>query len=509
MNISSQTSITSAVAALIANANSKGMGDLPRSVSQLSKRFGVSGGTVKKALDMLRADGLLAGNAALLSAPERKKGSVGSHGALYSALSRSIQTGEYAPGAALPKIASLAKAHHTSSVTVCRTIARMEVENLVHKSGKKWIAGPSRADARGERITGSHDAPLVLAITANAEGWYSFNQDAPISAFADAFHREMDGAGIRTLAAFAHATEIPGHALITGRDAVMETIRLAGNRYAGAVVFIQPSEIPDAAEWFGMLAATGRPSVYFDSTDLGARFDRRGLLLGKNHFRCHLDEKGAVRECLNALAARGHAKVAVPVFSDPGFAWIARRAATIRQASRSSGSAIVAHCVKHREAFWEFAEWKKIASFAAAFERHPREPAGAEDRAIYRKQPSVEIALEIMPRLTRLLTDVQPTAWVAPNDRFAREYYLWLKSLGVRIPGDLSMLSFDNQVNARFFPLSSIDLGYHALGYKAAHLIIGDMHISAGRHGNIPGPCRLIDRGSLSAPRAGGLHIGR
>jgi DNA-binding LacI/PurR family transcriptional regulator/DNA-binding transcriptional regulator YhcF (GntR family) len=505
----SRTSITLAVAALIANANAKGAGDLPRSISQLSKMFRVSCGTVKKALDMLRADGLLAGNAALLSAPQRKADSVGSHGALYSALSMAIQTGEYAPGAALSKISSLAALHHASSVSVCRVLARMKGENFVHKSGKKWIAGPQPAGPGGARTSTRHDPPVALILSANAEGWHSFNQDAPVSAFASAFHREMDGAGIRTLAAFAHATEIPGHALVTGRDAVMETIRQAGGRYAGAVVFIQPWEMPDAAEWFGMLAATGRPSVYFDSTDLGARFDRRGLALGKNHFRCHLDEKGAVRECLDALAARGHAKIAVPVFSDPGFAWIARRAANIRQASRSSGSALVAHCVKHREAFWEFAEWKKIASFAAAFERHPREPAGAEDRAIYRKQTTLEIASSIMPRLARLLTDVQPTAWVAPNDRFAREYYLWLKSLGVRIPEDLSMISFDNQTNARFFPLSSIDLGYHALGYKAAHLIIGDMHIPAGRHGNIPGPCRLIDRGSLSAPRAGGLHIGR
>jgi DNA-binding LacI/PurR family transcriptional regulator len=80
------------------------------------------------------------------------------------------------------------------------------------------------------------------------------------------------------------------------------------------------------------------------------------------------------------------------------------------------------------------------------------------------------------------------------------EYYFWFRAAGIAIPRDLSMISFDNMTQSIFLPVSTIDFGLARLGYLAAHLLIGDIAVRADRHGFVPGPCTLADRGSIGAP---------
>jgi DNA-binding LacI/PurR family transcriptional regulator len=72
--------------------------------------------------------------------------------------------------------------------------------------------------------------------------------------------------------------------------------------------------------------------------------------------------------------------------------------------------------------------------------------------------------------------------------------------VGLSVPRDVSIISFDNSVECRNFPVSTIDFGFSRLGYRAAHVFIGDIPVKADRYGNVPGICTLVDRGSIGKP---------
>jgi DNA-binding LacI/PurR family transcriptional regulator len=151
------------------------------------------------------------------------------------------------------------------------------------------------------------------------------------------------------------------------------------------------------------------------------------------------------------------------------------------------------------EAYWQFSKSTGIHEVLSAtikeFDLTGRNPLGEHpDRAMVRS------LLDKTPSFVNLLRDHAPTALIALNDHMAREYYYWFTAVGLNIPKDFSIISFDNLFASMFFPITTIDFGFERLGYQAAHIIIGDIPIRANRYGNIPGPCTLIDRGSLGPP---------
>ena len=117
------------------------------------------------------------------------------------------------------------------------------------------------------------------------------------------------------------------------------------------------------------------------------------------------------------------------------------------------------------------------------------------------------IARRANPRLKRVAEKTNFTAFIAPNDAFAQEYFFWFSSLGIKIPEDISIVSFDNNLDTHLLPLSTVDFGFQRLGYQAAHLFIGDIGITADSGGTIISRSELIDRGSIAAPRKEPLNL--
>jgi DNA-binding LacI/PurR family transcriptional regulator len=104
--------------------------------------------------------------------------------------------------------------------------------------------------------------------------------------------------------------------------------------------------------------------------------------------------------------------------------------------------------------------------------------------------------METMPSLASIVNG-PCTAFLPLNDWIAANDYHWFHSVGVSIPSELSVLSFDNERRWEFLPFSSIDFGLTDLGYLAAHVFIGDIPVSCDRNGNVSAKPRLVDRGSL------------
>jgi hypothetical protein len=100
-------------------------------------------------------------------------------------------------------------------------------------------------------------------------------------------------------------------------------------------------------------------------------------------------------------------------------------------------------------------------------------------------------------RMHRALDDPGTTAIIAPNDSLGVRLLRTLDTVGLRVPQDISLLSFDNRYRYSFSSLSSIDPGFASLGYCAAHCIAGDVPIAHERGGDVVATPVLVRRRSL------------
>jgi LacI family transcriptional regulator len=109
--------------------------------------------------------------------------------------------------------------------------------------------------------------------------------------------------------------------------------------------------------------------------------------------------------------------------------------------------------------------------------------------------------------LTRrlLTTGPPPTAILCGNDRMATGVYLALAHAGLRVPEDVSVVGYDDQVQLAEFlrpTLSTIRLPYYQMGRWAAEQAV------AGTIAQLPPrtylPCPAVPRGSVAPPRDAG-----
>jgi LacI family transcriptional regulator len=102
----------------------------------------------------------------------------------------------------------------------------------------------------------------------------------------------------------------------------------------------------------------------------------------------------------------------------------------------------------------------------------------------------------------------RPTALFCYNDRMAMGVYRAARKLGLEIPGDVSVIGYDDQelVAAELEPgLTTVALPHFDMGRRAAKLLIA--HIERSQHetkatdiGPFLEPCPLVERGSVAPP---------
>jgi DNA-binding LacI/PurR family transcriptional regulator len=205
------------------------------------------------------------------------------------------------------------------------------------------------------------------------------------------------------------------------------------------------------------------------------------------------------------LAELGHRRVGVPVYDAVGFTWPKERLALLRLIAKRRHPGLTLTEATHTETFWDFEQYSALTDFTKT--AGPELTAESAGLAVRKTMTLRDRLLRQTPSLATLLRDADVTALFALNDRFARGYFFWCKAVGVEIPGDLSMVSFDNIPDSVALPISTVDFGFSRLGYLAAHAFIGDIPVESRMGGrNIAGECTLIDRGSLARRRRGRLR---
>jgi DNA-binding LacI/PurR family transcriptional regulator len=102
----------------------------------------------------------------------------------------------------------------------------------------------------------------------------------------------------------------------------------------------------------------------------------------------------------------------------------------------------------------------------------------------------------------RLLAD-EPTAVFCDDDIIAGGLYLAARERGTRIPGDLSVIGFDDMDFARVLepPLTTVALDAEALGATAFELL--DARMAGRRRRPVVLPAELVVRGSTGSPSRG------
>ena len=105
------------------------------------------------------------------------------------------------------------------------------------------------------------------------------------------------------------------------------------------------------------------------------------------------------------------------------------------------------------------------------------------------------------PALELLDAPERPTAIYCDDDLLAGGVYLAARERGLRIPGDLSVVGFDDLPFARVFdpPLTTIRIEPEALGSEAFEALAKLMAGEPAPPGRIL-PVELVIRGSTAAP---------
>jgi DNA-binding LacI/PurR family transcriptional regulator/DNA-binding transcriptional regulator YhcF (GntR family) len=467
----------------------------PPSIAALAAKTGVSLRTAWKAVNLLIARGFLIRVSATRT---MRAGSVAHADAQQSPavnrltldLRRGIEDGSYRIGDPLPKTAWLASRHSSSPNTIAAAMSGLRRAGLVHKKGKAWIVGPSvtRAD-----FSAAREAPVIMMLFAedtSYEGFFSVNFVEP---FARNFCDEIDKHGCLLSIGIFHTKSGDASANVpAGISEIRAHVMALGKRYRGAFVFAQPATVSDLGDHLVSLSKLGKPVVYFDFDDTGGLLTRSALGIdAKRCFRCHFDEPAAVALAVCALASHGHRTIGLPCYGSPAFAWTQRRIELLQAAIRPPCRLV---CADLNEPFWKMEETFSAGYFLSEFGLEP--PMNGSGGLVRRRSLRKRL-LDSTPSLASLL-DSGVTALVALNDTIARKLFLWLRAAEIAVPGKMSLISFDNVIDSRIFPIATIDTGFSRLGYLAAHLFIGDIPVLAGGNGDIAGPVMLVNRGTLA-----------
>ncbi len=489
-------------------------------VSEICERFGASRRTVLRSLSLLRDCGVMdmgAGRKLRFAKPtDKSRSTSGNSGKTDTTASRRlaelirsrIEEGAYLRGTALPKSLSFCVSNHISSHTVGRAMLLLEKEKLIRKEGKRWMVGSPLPQP------GTTYKPAVVCViqqTPNALG--ELFSDPIWSRFAGVFSDEALRHGVQMQPVILDST-VSFSGAVTGRRAFVRHLHRLGDRCIGTLV-LPPRErmyASQVVEWIN-LAAEHTRRVVWSATNLEwtsikqkvSRHDNvRLALFGDWPFE---GRPGKVGLALETLVGAGHRSILYVDTFGVRERWMTDRIMHLRNYMETLELDIDLKISISSAPFLEKADQTEIAAiatfladrkigFAEKLLRSMSTDGGGIERLSEVEREIMQDAGILMP----LLGETGITAIIAPNDMRARRYYNFFSAVGIEIPDDLSMISFDDAPFLKPFPISSIDFGMANLGHKALHVLLGDIPVKAvgGVLTAVPG---INHYGSIALPR--------
>jgi DNA-binding LacI/PurR family transcriptional regulator len=275
--------------------------------------------------------------------------------------------------------------------------------------------------------------------------------------------------------------------------------------------------------WF---CSVGVPIALFDDNDSASLYHRPGDFTKgflntiqnptsrKRIVRCHYSRDMGMRLAVDTLREYGHTSGALvnclPTFAD----WVHHRAYRLRYAARSLGvSFSVYESRGYVGSLATAPDDMTVGQFAGSLRTKGGPCEAIRDSSVIRDRSDLPMeALKTRPRmpvnaalaLIHALSAHRTTAVIAPNDVLGNLYHHVLDKAGVRIPEDISLISFDaNPVDMYPYSLTSVDFGFDYLGYQAFHYFLGDRRVPIRKHRSLPGLCRLTHTLTVGPPAQG------
>ncbi|MBD3390490.1 MAG: GntR family transcriptional regulator [Chitinivibrionales bacterium] len=487
--------------------------------SELASRLHTSLRTVDSAMKALEREGLLDivnGKGTFVRKHHAHAPSCDTSArALARTIRLAIEQGTYAPGSPLPKVEYFVLTNSCARNTVTQALRLLARQGYAHKKRNRWYSG--RAHRPSRRGT-NHPAraahrPVVLIVVESYPAWRELfsSHNYP---FMLSFCAELTAHGIHYDIVQKGGASSSAHAFPTGFREIAAHIRKLDARLRGILIvrFTKSADIGSLQEWITWLGRFGKKLVWHDwedNTPSRMQLD----LPRKNFYRCAPDERALVRAALEQLVANGHQHIGIMRCGRlEGQNWYVRRMQVLEEAVRESFPVLRIHHVRQDENIWHQGDMyyrnpleqedlmlAHADAVAADLGGALRSAPGKTARRRFREEMARR-----MPSLTALLSSPDITAVIAPNQWHAVNYYHWCVLMGLRVPRDISILSFDNWLPFSRHPLSTIDQKLDSLGFRAAHLFIEDIPVKADARGNVHCDPVCIDRGSIGPPRPAG-----
>src|SRR5690606_19453545 len=90
--------------------------------------------------------------------------------------------------------------------------------------------------------------------------------------------------------------------------------------------------------------------------------------------------------------------------------------------------------------------------------------------------------------------------WIFARDAMAAEALQWLARNGVKVPGEIAVVGFQNDPRYYHLGLSTCGLDWDHIGYVMAHSIIGDMKLARSRKGFMKVRCYMRHKLTTELP---------
>lgn len=498
------------------------------SATTFARHFRCSTKKVLEAFAILREEGCLdyaPGRRAVirnrrLSDPPRKANATD---ALYEKIRNRIEAGRYRPGMCLPKVDHWVIEDNVSNHTVLKAYNRLIEDKLLRKTGRSWIVGSPVTESN------HRSRPVILVVEPIGGIWGALLTEQT-SQFVSSFIQEAENAQI-FLAGTARFIQSSKRGEPDQSRATATYARELGDRYLGSLLVgdrRQFNRIGESPEKFvEALVPLGKPIIWFDRLREGITDPVPRRLFRRAVF----SEKGMVRAAVQHLVDRGYHRIGYVQPQTPP-KWVAcRRKLLIRELSsidlqyncpEESVQRLGLNTSSDTEDFIR-RTWSEPNSRAGRILRNLFIPSDRPSSEKIRSTAKLIHHLAINPETfeaphsedTReqmtstdllqnlgngliFLLDDHVDCLVIPRDRMLHTFYPRLAGLGIMIPRDIAMVSFDNDSETALMPIDTVDNDARGIGYRAFHTIRNDLPLRKSSSGDIEATPFVVSRGSTS-----------
>lgn len=222
------------------------------------------------------------------------------------------------------------------------------------------------------------------------------------------------------------------------------------------------------------------------------------------------DQEAAGAHVASALASRGHRSIAFLSHLPVGDPWLAARIDGLRRVyTADGGKGYQLRLVTPPEAVESSDGIRRISRSVSEVQRRAQAASELLPMSVineylmsgYNLVGLADVAWEMQSTFRELLEDKSVTAWVCANDELASAALHFLTQANVRVPGDLSLVGFDNAPLAARLGISTYDFCYDRMGNLAVQWLANPSSISRKMHKTMRIDGTVLTRPSLGPAR--------